>query len=187
MLRTMDRSQLIEQYEQGPHVVEAMWASLGEDERDRRPAPGEWTAREVCHHLADSETTSYVRLRRLLAEDAPEIVGYDQDQFARVLHYDRPVEASLAVLRAVRTASSELLRLLTDDDWKRSGTHTEDGPYSVERWLQSYAAHAHDHADQMQAAAARTRTGQSKRAVRRASTSATAPTGTATSGSAGDG
>jgi hypothetical protein len=132
-----------------------MWASLAEDERDRRPALGEWTAREICHHLADSETTSYVRLRRLLAEEEPVIVGYDQDQFARVLRYDRPVEASLAVLRAVRGASAELLRLLGDDEWERAGIHTEDGPYSVDQWLQNYAAHAHDHADQMAAAAGR--------------------------------
>jgi hypothetical protein len=153
MLHAMDRSRLIEQYEQGADVVEATWASLGEEERDRRPAPGEWTAREICHHLADSETTSYVRLRRLLAEDDPEIVGYDQDRFARVLRYDRPVETSLAVLRAVRASSAELLHLLTDDDWRRSGTHTEDGAYSVDQWLQNYADHAHDHAAQMRAAA----------------------------------
>jgi hypothetical protein len=151
---TEERRELIERYRASADVVDATWASLGDEERDRRPAAGEWTAREICHHLADSETTSYIRLRRLLAEDAPVIAGYDQDEFARVLRYDRPVEASLAVMRAVRTSSAELLDLLTEEDWSRAGTHTEDGPYSVEQWLLIYAAHPHDHAAQMREAAA---------------------------------
>src|SRR5436190_16399394 len=112
MLRPMDaaeRAALIERYEEGPTIVEAVWDALDDDGRDRRPAPGEWTAREICHHLADSEMTAAIRLRRLLAEDDPVIAGYDQDTFARVLHYDRPVEASLALVRAVRRSTAELL------------------------------------------------------------------------------
>ena len=41
--------------------------------------------------------------------------GYDEAHWATVLHYDRPIEASLAVLRAVRAASSELLDTLVED------------------------------------------------------------------------
>ena len=46
----------------------------------------------------------------------------------------------------MRASTTELLRSLDEDDWERSGTHTESGPYSVETWLAIYAAHAHDHA-----------------------------------------
>lgn len=56
------------------------------------------------HHLADSETRSTIRLRQLLAEDAPVIDAYDEELWARNLRYDRPVERSLAVLHAVRAA-----------------------------------------------------------------------------------
>ena len=39
----------------------------------------------VIHHVADSETNSYVRLRRLMAEPAgTAIQGYDEAQWARV-------------------------------------------------------------------------------------------------------
>ena len=64
------------------------------------------------HHLADSEATSYIRIRKLLAEDDPIIHGYDEAEFARRLHYDRPIAASLAVLKSVRAATVELLRCL---------------------------------------------------------------------------
>ena len=135
-------------------AVDRALAGITEDELDRAPH-GEWSPRLVVHHLADSETNSYVRLRTLLAETNPHIQGYDQAEFARVLHYDRPIEASLAVFRAVRDSSSGLLDLLGDDDWSKSGTHSESGAYSVEGWLEIYADHAVDHADQI----SRARTG----------------------------
>lgn len=80
-------------------------------ELDRAP-DGEWSPRMIVHHLADSETNAYLRLRKLLG-------------------------------------------LLGDDDWGKAGTHSESGGYSVERWLEIYADHGDDHADQI----ARARTG----------------------------
>ena len=70
----------------------------------------------------------------------------------RRLHYDRPIEPSVAVLRAVRAASLQLLEAIDEGEWSRTGTHTESGPYSVEGWLRIYAAHPHEHAEQIRAA-----------------------------------
>ena len=127
---------------------------LSEADLDRQPPePDGWTPRMVIHHVADSETNSYVRLRRLLAEPAgTTIQGYDEAQWARVLHYDRPVSLSLAVFRAVRDSSAELLDLITPDDLARSGVHSESGPYTLADWLDTYIAHARDHAEQIRAA-----------------------------------
>jgi DinB superfamily len=104
------------------------------------------------HHLADSEMTSAIRLRRLIAEDEPTIVGYDEAEFARRLFYDRPIEASLEALRASRRTTAQILERLSDEQWTRSGTHTESDGYGVETWLEIYANHAHDHADQIRRA-----------------------------------
>jgi hypothetical protein len=148
-----DRTALIATYKQGADVIARAVAGLSDAELDRRPSPDAWTAREVVHHLADAETRSAVRLRQLLAEDAPTIQGYDEELYARTLHYDRPIDASLALVRAVRASTAELLDRLTDADFARTGTHTESGPYSVDTWLELYAAHGHDHAAQIEAAA----------------------------------
>jgi hypothetical protein len=146
------RQVLIDRYRDGIAEVEKALAGATDADLDRRPAPDEWTAREVAHHLADSETMSTIRLRRLLAEDQPLIHAYDEAEFARRLHYDRPIDQSLAVFAAVRTSNVELLGTLTEDEWARTGTHSQDGPYSVEGWLEIYAAHGHDHADQIRRA-----------------------------------
>jgi hypothetical protein len=151
----MDRAALMDRFRTGYADVEDALAGATDEDLDRPAPDGGWTARQVVHHLADSEATAYVRLRRLIAEDEPMIAGYDEPEFARRLHYDRPIGSSLAVLNAVRDASLELLEALTPAEWERSGTHSESGPYSVDRWLEIYAAHSHDHAEQIRAARGR--------------------------------
>lgn len=127
-------------------------AGATDTDLDRKQASGAWTARQIVHHLADSESMAYIRLRRLIAEDSPVIHGYDEPEWARRLHYDRPIAASLAVVAAVRGASLELLESLTPAEWARTGTHSESGAYSIEDWLEIYAGHTHDHADQIRRA-----------------------------------
>ncbi|MEX0782023.1 MAG: DinB family protein [Dehalococcoidia bacterium] len=151
---TTIRLQFIDRYRQGHEAVTDALAGITEAELDA-PSPDGWTARMVAHHLADSEMTSAIRLRRLIAEDNPTIHGYDEELFARVLCYDRrPIEPSLAALKAARETTVSILEHLTDEQWARTGTHTESGSYGVETWLEIYAAHAHDHADQIRRARA---------------------------------
>ncbi len=150
-----ERAALIDRYRTGMAEVESALAGISDAELDRPPAdPESWTARQVAHHLADSEATAYVRLRRLVAEDDPQIQGYDEPEWARRLHYDRPIGPSVAVLAAVRAASLQLLERLTAEEWERSGTHTESGAYTVDDWLQIYTDHPRDHAAQIRAARA---------------------------------
>jgi len=143
------RKKLIDQYKDGYRVVADALVGATDEEIDAHPAPGKWSAREVVHHLADSEMTAAIRLRLLLAVDRPNIVGFDQDEFARRLHYDRPHEASLEAFKAARRTTAELLDVMTEQDWAREGTHTEHGRYTIERWLEIYGTHAHKHADQI--------------------------------------
>jgi hypothetical protein len=141
-----ERALLLEQYRAGAAEVDEALAGITAEELDRRPPePDGWTARQVAHHLADSEAMAYTRLRRLIA-------GYDEPVWANRLHYDRPIEASVAVMRAVREASVQLLEAIDEQEWSRMGTHTESGPYSVEGWLRIYASHPHEHAEQIRAA-----------------------------------
>ena len=144
-----ERKALIQRYRDGHRAVIDAFRDLSEDELDRS-ASDEWTPRMIAHHLADSEMTSAIRLRRLVAEDSPVIQGYDEEEFARKLTSDRPIEPSLEAMRWARESTAQILERLSDDDWGRAGTHSESGPYSVEGWLTIYANHAHDHAKQVE-------------------------------------
>jgi hypothetical protein len=145
----VNRAQLIERYRTATPDLDDALAGITDEELDRPQPGGEWTVRQIVHHLADGEAMSYTRLRRLVADDSPVIRGYDEPTFARRLHYDRPIATSLAVVRAVRESSLELMAVMSPADWARTGTHSESGPYSVDTWLTIYAAHAPDHAAQI--------------------------------------
>ena len=149
------RAALLARYKLGYQEVAATVQGLSDAELDARPPAGDgWTPRQIVHHLADSEMTSALRLRRLLAEEQPALASYDEEAFARRLYYDRSIAASLDALRAARATSAEILERLSEAEWGRAGTHEESGRYTVATWLEIYAAHAHDHAAQIRAALA---------------------------------
>lgn len=144
-----ERTRLIALYRDGYRAIVEAIHNLTEEEFDVRPADGRWTIREIVHHLADSEMTAAIRLRLLLAEERPVIRGYDQDEFARRLHYDRPHESALQAFRYARETTAQLLEAMTEAEWLREGTHSEVGAFSVEKWLEIYGPHAHRHARQI--------------------------------------
>ena len=145
-----ERHVLIKQYADGYDEVIRALDNFPAESLGAHPITGKWSAREIVHHLGDSESTSAIRIRRLLVEDDPLIQGYDQDQFADRLHYnERDMAPSLEAFRYARETTMQLLPLLSDEDWQRAGTHSESGRYTLEDWLRIYAAHAHNHAAQI--------------------------------------
>ena len=112
-----------------------------------------WSARQVIHHMADSEAQSYARLRRLVAEpDGSVIQGYDEGAWAeceKLGYKDAPVENSIAVFAAVRAGSLDVIKRLEESDLAKFGEHSERGKFTVETWLQIYTKHPHDHGDQL--------------------------------------
>src|SRR6266545_671175 len=136
-----DRKDLIAKYAAGYDEVAGALVGFPKDKL---------TAAEIVQHLADSEMTSAIRLRILLVEDNPVIHGYDQDQYATRLRYnERDIAPALEAFRAARATTAQLLERMTEEDWRREGTHTESGRYTAEDWLRIYATHAHGHADQI--------------------------------------
>ena len=88
----------------------------------------------------------------MVAEPNPVIQGYDEGLWAKdaTLGYTTlPVENSIAVFKAVRAASLDIIKRLTPDQLELKGTHTEAGEYSLKRWLETYTRHGNDHAEQI--------------------------------------
>jgi DinB family protein len=145
-----ERQELIAQYKSGYAEVLRTLADFPAESLTAHPISGKWSAAEIVHHLADSETTSALRLRRLVVEDHPLIQGYDQDEYAAKLRYnERDLTPSLEAFRFARETTAQLIDLMSEDDWHREGTHSESGSYTMEDWLRIYAAHAHNHAAQI--------------------------------------
>ena len=117
-----------------------------------KPKKDGWSARQVIHHLADSESQSCARLKRLVAEPGTTIQGYDENIWAQstTLGYTvLPVENSLALYKASRAASLEIIKRLEVAQLSNAGTHTESGAYDLKKWFSSYINHPRDHANQL--------------------------------------
>jgi hypothetical protein len=117
-----------------------------------KPKKDGWNARQVIHHLADSESQSCARLRRLIAEPGTTIQGYDENKWATspTLGYkELPIETSLALFKASREASLQIIKRLTPEQLKNAGVHTESGEYTVQKWLDGYTRHPQEHAEQL--------------------------------------
>ncbi|NBR94626.1 MAG: hypothetical protein EBX48_05750 [Actinobacteria bacterium] len=124
---------------------------LSEAELDSSSSGG-WTARQIIHHVADSEAQSYARLRRLIAEPGTQIQGYDEAGWGEneTLGYkELPVAPSLEVFKAVRQSSLEVVKRLELSQLDNAGIHTESGKYTVKTWLETYISHPLEHAAQI--------------------------------------
>jgi hypothetical protein len=151
-LSRAERETLIQQYAAGPARLRAALAKVPEEARRWRPAPGEWSVHEVVCHCADSETNAAARIRYLVSEKDPMILGYDENAWAVTFDYhNHPLEPALAVIEAVRTNTAALLRRLPENAWSSEGRHTESGRYTAEDWLRIYAVHLEEHARQIEA------------------------------------
>jgi hypothetical protein len=112
-------------------------ANAGDGELlDRRPGPDAWSVGEVLHHLADAELHQSVRLRQMLAADAPVWAEWDEEAYAATLGYDvRPAADALTLLLAMRHVNVRLLASMSPELWTRTAVHPSQGVVDVAGWV----------------------------------------------------
>src|SRR5262249_41581968 len=116
-----------------------------------RSAPGKWTASEILGHLIDSEWVYGYRLRLVLCEERPTILGMDQDLWVNgQQHNERDPGELVETFRAMRGFNLALWRRLTPQELAREGMHNQRGPESLARVLRMFPGHDLCHMDQIE-------------------------------------
>lgn len=155
-MNATERRDLLARYAALPGQLEALLAGMLDgtvnNTLDAPAAPGEWSPRQIVHHLGDSELMDAARLRLIAAEDDPDITPYDEGLFAARLSYERPVSPSLAAVRAARAGGADILASLSEQDFERSGRHPEHDEYTLAIWLEKAVEHGEAHLAQLRAA-----------------------------------
>lgn len=142
----MEPAKLIQQYLAGPAMLRETVGEMNALALDTAPIPGKWTTREVICHLADFEIVYADRMKRVIAENEPTFFGGDPDVFAAGLAYrKRDLEEELQLVDAVRRHTGRILESLAPADFQRTGTHSEDGPVTLERLLLNITEHLPHH------------------------------------------
>ena len=125
-------AELLERYRRGPEVVATLMTGAAGAELDFRPAPDRWTLRQIVAHLADSELVGSDRFRRVIAEENPTLIGYDQNAWAANLNYaKRKTSESVEMFRRLRADCYELLKDLPAGTFERKGNHSEIGTVTL--------------------------------------------------------
>jgi len=137
---------LIEQYARGAGALGKAIAGLSREDLLATPVPGTWSIQQIVIHLMDSDLIASDRMKRVLAEDNPTIIGYNEAAFAQKLSYDHQ-DAALAaeVFRLNRELTAVILRRVPESDFARTGTHNERGRISLGDLVATYVAHLEHH------------------------------------------
>lgn len=148
----MTREELIAKIEALPAELRRLIAGASPEQLDRPYRPGGWTSRQVIHHLADSHMHAYIRCRLIVLENDPPLKPYDQDTWAALPDASQgPIEPSLAILDGLHPRWAAFFRSVPDDAWTRKGYHPEYGAVTLERLLETYAAHGEKHLNHIRA------------------------------------
>ena len=148
---TLDLKELAQSYEAATNDFLSAVELITPTNLDKADGAG-WSPRQIVHHMADSESQSAARLRRLIAEPGTTILGYDENKWSQseTLGYKTlPIENSLAVYKAARASSLELIHRLEPEQLANACIHSESGEFTLERWAIVYGKHPKDHANQL--------------------------------------
>jgi uncharacterized damage-inducible protein DinB len=118
---------------------------LSDEQLDTTYREGGWTVRQVVHHVADSHMNAYVRLKLALTEIEPAIKPYEESRWAELPDSRLSVEVSLALLDALHSRWTVLLRSMKAEAFARSWRHPEHGVRDLDFLLQLYAWHSRHH------------------------------------------
>jgi hypothetical protein len=151
IMNSQERNQKIEQYGRGYDLLTAALAVIPREAWQFKPSPTEWSVHEIIVHMADSESMSALRARKLIVEPGSMLMGYEEAKWADALDYlGQSAEDALQVIKYARQTTYDLLKTLPDEVFTHSVKHQEyDEPYTFEKWLTIYARHIPDHIAQL--------------------------------------
>src|SRR5215510_2755523 len=107
---------MIDTYLAGVNTLRKAVAGMTREQLLARPVPGKWSTLEVVCHLADFDPILADRMKRVLAEDRPTLLGADENRFAAALAYhERDLEEELTIIERTRRQMGRILRKLPDE------------------------------------------------------------------------
>jgi hypothetical protein len=139
-------NELIDAFERGGEKVLKAIAGLTRADLTAFPQPGKWSILQVVIHLQDSEAVAIDRMKRIIAEDKPLLIAYDENKYVANLFYDeQSVEAAAQMVDAGRRQFARVLRKMPASAWEKFGIHNEKGKVTLREQVEMYNWHLDHH------------------------------------------
>lgn len=142
----MSISVAIERFAAGASTPATWIRGLSSADLSAFPVPGTWSIQQLVHHVLDSDLIAAHRMKRIIAEESPLLIGYDETLFAKRLGYERmDVGAACECFRLNRELMAQILRGLPEAAFERSGIHNERGKVTLGEMVEMYVEHLTHH------------------------------------------
>ncbi len=141
----MDRT-IIDRYENGSDVPARAIAGLTREQLLATPIPGTWSIQQIVVHLLESDLAATHRMRRVIGEENPLLIAYDESALARSLFYEHEdLERVCRIFADNRRMTAGVLRRLPDSAFERTGVHNLSGKVTLARFVEMYVNHLRGH------------------------------------------
>ena len=131
-----------------PKQIEDVQSTLGKltDEQARfKPAPAEWSIKEVIGHLNDVERIFSYRLLRISRNDKTPLPGFEQDDYVREAGFDKYALKDLLIeFEYLRRANTIAINNMSDQATKLLGT-ASNNPVSARALIYMLVGHVEHH------------------------------------------
>jgi uncharacterized damage-inducible protein DinB len=148
-MRPAELEELLQKLESHRRELVGQVQKMSEEEAGRRPAEGEWSAKEQLVHLAAFERLWLEWAAKVRDEPGSEVGPPPPNPPAYPEADSRSVADLLRRLAAARSDTLAGIEGLTADELKRRGKHMLFGEMSVLQMLRSLYRHDRMHMDQM--------------------------------------
>jgi hypothetical protein len=144
------RQRTLDSFGRGPVLLSAALRQFPKKMWLYKPSVERWSIHEIILHLADSEASSYVRCRHLIAEPGASIVKFDAARWAGTLGYfHQSTREAVEIIRRLRRMTHHLLTAVPEPVWLHAVEHPGHGEISLELWVERQERHIPRHVDQM--------------------------------------
>ncbi|PAE38331.1 DinB family protein [Bacillus sp. 7884-1] len=141
---------LLEEYRYGYQLLKKATEGLSEEELRFKPEANKWSIHQILIHVADSELVSTQRMKKVLSEEAPLLMSFDQDAWANSLDYENlDSEQHLLLFQLLRSSMLPILMQLPPEKWERVGIYADAGPFTLLQLLEYRVDHVRGHLAQI--------------------------------------
>jgi uncharacterized damage-inducible protein DinB len=138
---------LVANYLAGPEILRRTISGMTYEQLKAAPVPFKWSTREVVFHLADFDMIYADHMKRVIAENEPQLLGPDEKRYAARLAYDmRDVDEEVRLIKSIRRHMGRILRSIDADDFERRGIHSVHGSVTLAQLLRRAVNHIPHHA-----------------------------------------
>ncbi|MCC6423641.1 MAG: DinB family protein [Phycisphaerales bacterium] len=140
----------LQSYETSATKLRQALSSLTEADLHTQPQPawnsGSWTIQQVVLHIVDTDLVLTDRMKRVIAEDNPTLLAFDEQKWTAALLYEHQSAANaLEMLDLNHRQMSAIFHHLPPSAFERFGTHNTAGKKTLADLIAFAVTHMDHH------------------------------------------